>query len=234
MLVLNPNNRNTLTWNTNNNNSNNVIVMRSKKPEWQVWQRIFFDYFSGIRSRNLRKTRRNRFSFVRLTLASSSSMNPWPRDLQKNLTVPSRTSSSILPDMEMVRVLRVTMTSGKRSPSGIGELTDGEREPRLGGVAAIVVTGSNPGWLLSQRELRESSARKNNKATKMESLQTGLSKTNGMGSLGSLVGDWRGGRRPGFDSKPWTSMSSSFKTENFWVQKYNGALSSRSSRIEST
>ena len=73
-------------------------------------------------------------------------MNPWPRDLQKNLTVPSRTSSSILPDMEMVRVLRVTMTSGKRSPSGIGELTDGEREPRLGGVAAIVVTGSNPGW----------------------------------------------------------------------------------------
>ena len=146
MLVLNPNNRNTLTWNTNNNNSNNVIVMRSKKPEWQVWQRIFFDYFSGIRSRNLRKTRRNRFSFVRLTLASSSSMNPWPRDLQKNLTVPSRTSSSILPDMEMVRVLRVTMTSGKRSPSGIGELTDGEREPRLGGVAAIVVTGSNPGW----------------------------------------------------------------------------------------
>ena len=89
----------------------------------------------------------------------------------------------------MVRVLRVTMTSGKRSPSGIGELTDGEREPRLGGVAAIVVTGSNPGWLLSQRELRESSARKNNKATKMESLQTGLSKTNGMGSLGSLVGD---------------------------------------------
>ena len=66
-------------------------------------------------------------------------MNPWPRDLQKNLTVPSRTSSSILPDIEMVRVLRVIMTSGKRRPSGIGEFTDGDKEPRLGGVAAMVL-----------------------------------------------------------------------------------------------
>ena len=49
--------------------------MRSKKPEWQVWQRIFFDYFSGFdqeisekqeetgfRSFDLRLPRRRRWS----------------------------------------------------------------------------------------------------------------------------------------------------------------------------
>ena len=49
-------------------------------------------------------------------------------------------SSSILPDMEIVRVRRVMIMSGKRRPSGIGDPTEveGDREPRLGGVAAIV------------------------------------------------------------------------------------------------
>ena len=42
--------------------------------------------------------------------------------------------------MEIVRVRRVMIMSGRRRPSGIGEPTEveGDREPRLGGVAAIV------------------------------------------------------------------------------------------------
>ena len=55
---------------------------------------------------------------------SRSSMNPCPFDLQKNLTVPSLTSSSILPFMETVLVRRVTMTSGSLRPGGTGDPGD--------------------------------------------------------------------------------------------------------------
>ena len=60
----------------------------------------------------------------RIPTGSRSSMKPWPFDLQKNLTVPSRTSSSILPFMETVLVLLVTMTSGSLSPGGTGDPGD--------------------------------------------------------------------------------------------------------------
>lgn len=93
--------------------------------------------------------------FVWLTLASSSSMKPCPRDLQKNLTVPWRTSSSILPDIEIVRVRRVMITSGRRRPSGIGDAIadDGESEPRRCGVVDIFVADSRLGPIW-QKNLR--------------------------------------------------------------------------------
>ena len=62
-----------------------------------------------------------------VAVAISSSINPCPFDLQKNLTVPSCTSSSILPFIEIVLVLLVMMMSGNMSPCGIpgdpGEFT---------------------------------------------------------------------------------------------------------------
>ena len=51
-------------------------------------------------------------------------MNPCPFDRQKNLTVPSLTSSSILPFMDTVLVRRVTMTSGNLRPGGTGDPGD--------------------------------------------------------------------------------------------------------------
>ena len=60
----------------------------------------------------------------RKNLTSSSSMNPCPRDLQKNLTMPSWTSSPIRPFMEWVLVLLVMITSGNEKPGGIGDPWD--------------------------------------------------------------------------------------------------------------
>ena len=55
-------------------------------------------------------------------------MKPCPLDLQKNLTVPSCTSSSsIRPFIEIVRVLRVIITSGSLKPSGNPPWGDNDR-----------------------------------------------------------------------------------------------------------
>ena len=59
-------------------------------------------------------------------LTSAGSMNPCPLERQKNLTVPWLISSAILPDMDWVRVRRVTIISGMVKPSGNGDKVVGE------------------------------------------------------------------------------------------------------------
>ena len=82
-------------------------------------------------------------------LTWSSSIKPCPLDLQKNLTVPSRISSSILPFILWVLVLRVMMTSGSRNPSGIGEKPPwGDRDLFWGDVILLDTSFPFPNSLL--------------------------------------------------------------------------------------
>lgn len=56
-------------------------------------------------------------------LRTWTSMKPWPLDRQKNLTVPVLTLVSMRPDIDWVRVRRVTIRSGSFRPSGRGDPT---------------------------------------------------------------------------------------------------------------
>ena len=68
------------------------------------------------------------FRVFQCSLTRSSSIKPCPLDLQKNLTVPSWTSSPIRPFMDWVLVRRVMMISGSLRPSGIGEIPFGDKD----------------------------------------------------------------------------------------------------------